>query len=350
LGPPTWSLARRARAVPPALAWVTTLGVMCPAAPASAAPLGAELAVERSAEAQDCPGSDELTVRVERILQRPLPKTHEPTDAELVRIAVEFARSSAGYTATLHFSGRKTGERHLLDRGAICEALADAVSVTIALSLDRELELQAARSESQAAGSPDEKPGAGSGRASPSVAPASAAAEPRMSGHAWDLSVLIEGGPALGFGAPAAFTLAEHLQARLRPSWLFDLGFHTVLPSTADSGAGGVRTSWLFGSARVCYVWGGDYAVGPCTLFGAGRLRGVGVGYRESRSDDLTWTALGGAVLAQGPLLGAAFWGLSGTLWGPLRRLTFSVENLGVVWRASPVSGGVMLGAGVRFR
>jgi hypothetical protein len=341
---------------------VIALGLMCPTAPAWAAPLGAELAVERSAEAQDCPGSVELTARVERILQRPLPKTHEPTDAELVRIAVEFARSSAGYTATLHFHGPKTGERHLLDRGASCEALADAVSVTIALSLDRELERQAARGESKAADSPGEKPEAESTRSVPSVAPAAtpgdrragssscAAAEARMSGHAWDLSVLIEGGPALGFGAPAAFTLAEHLQARLRRSWLFDLGFHTVLPGTSDSGAGGVRTAWLFGSARVCYVWGGDYSVGPCTLFGAGRVRGVGVGYRESRSDDLTWSALGGAVLAQGPLLGPAFWGLSGTLWVPLRRLTFSVENLGVVWRASPVSGAVMLGVGVRFR
>jgi hypothetical protein len=325
--------------------------MMCPAAPAWAAPLVAELAVERSADAQDCPGSAELTARVERILQRPLPKTNEPTDAELVRIAVEFARSSAGYTATLHFHGPKTGERHLLDRGASCEALADAVSVTIALSVDRELEQPAARGESKATGSPDEKPGAESTRrALPSVAAASAAAEPRLSGHAWDLSVLIEGGPALGFGAPAAFTLAEHLQARLRRGWLFGLGFHTVLPSTPDSGAGGVRTSWLFGSARVCYVWGGDYSVGGCTLFGAGRVRGVGVGYRESRSDDLTWSALGGTVLAQGPLLGPAFWGLSGTLWVPLRRLTFSVENLGVVWRAASVSGAVMLGAGVRFR
>jgi hypothetical protein len=320
---------------------VLALAVPCAATLARAAPLGAELAVERSAGAEDCPAGAELTARVERILQRPLPPNHP--DAEPLRIAVEFAKSSAGYTAALHFRGPKTGERHLLDRGGSCEALAEAVSVTIALSLDQQLEQRAAERESKAA--PDVGPKA------PRIGPKSSAAPPaRAPRGVWEAGMLVEGGTALGFGAPAAFALSEHAQARIRRRWLFDLGFHAVAPSTVSATTGRVRTSWLFGSARGCHVWGEDYLVGACALLGVGRLRGVGVGYHESRSDDLTWSAVGGAGTVQGPLVGPAFWALSGTLWRPLRSLTFSVQNAGVVWRASPVSGTVGLAVGVHFR
>jgi len=169
------------------------------------------------------------------------------------------------------------------------------------------------------------------------------------SGRAWDVRALIEGGPTFGFGEPGAFALGQQWLVRPWRSWLFGVGANAVLPTTTDAGAGRVRTSSVFGSVRGCGVWGASYSLGLCALFGAGRLRGVGVGYREPRSDDLTWTAAGAGLLAEGPLWGWVVWGLSGTLWVPLRSLTFSVENAGVVWRSSPVSGAISLGVGVHF-
>jgi hypothetical protein len=321
--------------------WVAGLFVACMSSRAGARALVPALTVERSAEALDCPDAAELLARVEHILGRSLPNPDRSPDSEHLRISVDFAKRSTGYVAALEFRGAKTGERNLLDRGGTCEALADAVSVTIALALDRELEAPAPPASVAAAESPPTPP--------PSAAVRPDARPPRSSVRAWDIRALVDGGPAFGFGQPGAFAIGQHLLVRWRQSWLFGVGANAILPTTTDAGEGKVRTSSVFGSVRGCYHWGESYSVGPCALFGAGRLRGVGVGYRESRSEDLTWTALGAGLLAEGPLYGWVVWGLSGTLWVPLRSLTFSVENAGFVWRSSPVAGTISLGVGVHF-
>jgi hypothetical protein len=317
--------------------------IACVASRVGASELVPALTVDRSPEAIDCPDGGDLMARVEHILQRPLPNPDRSPQPVRLHISVHFAKRSTEYTAALEFRGPKTGERHLLDRSESCEALADAVSVTIALALDRELEPSAPPTTARAE------------RSAPAPAPSvtsrtdSATPKPVPSARAWDVRALIEGGPTFGFGKPAAFALGQHLLVRFRRGWLLGVGANAVLPTTTDAGAGGVRTSSVFGSVRGCYLWGGSYSLGPCALFGAGRLHGVGLDFSEPRSDDLTWTAVGAGLLAEGPLWGWVVWGLSGTLWVPLRSLTFSVENAGVVWRSSPVSGAICLGVGVHF-
>jgi hypothetical protein len=319
---------------------LAALGVACVSSRLGASAPVPALTVERSSEALDCPDAAELLGRVEHILQRPLPNPDRSAEPERWRISVHFARHSAGYAATLEFRGPKAGERDLVDQGGSCEALADAVSVTIALALDQELEQPPPAAAQQSPPAPPPSAGFGTDSRPPQAA---------ASTRAWDVRALVDGGAAFGFGEPGALSLGQHLLVRGWRAWLFGIGANAVLPTTTDARTGKVRTSSVFGSVRGCYLWGRSYSVGPCALFGAGRLRGVGVGYSEPRSDDLIWTALGAGLLAQGPLYGWVVWGLSGTLWVPLRSLTFSVENVGVVWRGSPVSGAISLGVGVHF-
>ncbi len=304
------------------------LVVACVSSTVEASGLVPALTVQRSPEALDCPDGVELIARVEHILQRRLPGPEGSAISERLRISVDFVRRDNEYAATVEFRGPKTGERELGDHSGSCEALANAVSVTIALSLDRELE----------------QPGP-----PPSPRADSRPARAVTSTRAWELRALIDGGPSFGFGKPVAFALGQHLLVGWRRSWLFGVGANAVLPTATDGGSGKVRTSSVFGSVRGCYLWGDSYAVGPCALFGAGRLRGVGAGYQAPRSDDLIWTALGAGLLAEAPLYGWVMWGISGTLWVPLRSLTFSVQNAGVIWRSSPVSGAISVGVGVHF-
>jgi len=306
--------------------------------PAKCAPLGAALEVERESGAEDCPSSAELTSNVEHILQRSLASVPRPGEA--LRVSVRFTARTDEYSVQVRSLGAKPGERTLKDHGRSCAALAEAVSVAIALLLDKELE--AKQPEPAAA------KGAGVENPQPPVA-ANSAPESSPAAAALELRVSFEGGIALGLVAGSPPLLSEQLGVRLRQGWLFDAGFNAVLPGTLHFEEGEVRSTLLFASLRGCYTWGERFFVGPCALFGLGRLQGEGIGYKAVASQDLLWTAVGAGVVAQGPVWGRVFWGLSASLWVPTRESTFSVENLGIAWKSRIVAGSAGARVGVRI-
>ena len=308
--------------------------------PAAAAPLGAEIQVERAPSAGDCPSAAQLNAEVERILQRSL--SGAPSAQDALQVNVSFTSNGDEYAAQVRSLGAKPGERVLRDRGHHCEALAQAVSVTIALLLDKEL----ARLRPEAAPAP------------PALA-APKATSPAHTGGVVDtadttraarlaLRESVEGGYAAGLVGPGSMLLSEQIGVRLR-HWTFDAGFNAALPDTTHFAAGSVRSTLLFASLRGCYSWGERFSFGPCALLGLGRLRGVGIGYAQAQSQDLLWTAAGVGLVAEGPLWGRVFWGLSGQAWWPTRRSSFSVQNVGTAWESGTFAGALSARLGFRI-
>ena len=306
--------------------------------PAKCAPLGAALEAERESGAEDCPSSAELTSNVEHILQRSL--ASDPRAGEALRVSVHFTARTDEYSVQVRSLGAKPGERTLKDRGRSCAALAEAVSVAIALLLDKELEPKHPE--------PARPKATDAGKLAPPVA---AASEPESSTAATvlELRVSFEGGIALGLVAASPPLLSEQVGVRLRRGWLFDAGFNAVLPGSTRFQQGEVRSTLLFASLRGCYTWGERFFVGPCALLGLGRLQGVGIGYQVVAAQDLLWTAVGAGVVAEGPVWGRVFWGVSGSLWLPTRESTFSVENLGIAWKSPIVAGSAAARVGFRI-
>lgn len=259
-------------------------------------------------------------------------------------VNVDFSRGAGEYVARLAFRGPKRGERELSDRGATCEGLAEAVSVAIALTLDQAEEL----SEPDAAQIVVEK-APSEAALNPSERRDSGLQAPSRAGERLGVGALVESGPAFAFGSALAWSWGGRVQAFYR-GFALELGAHAVLPATTDASPGRLRTSWMFGEAAVCRRWGRDVSIGPCASFALGRVHGRGVDYETVREADLSWVAVGGGVGVQGPIVGPLVWGLAGTLWVPLRKLTFSVENGGAVWESAPISALFGASLGLRFR
>ena len=314
---------------------------------ATAAPLGATITVERSERASDCPDEPELTRQVERILQRPL---KDDSGAAELEVRVRFTWSRDQYLAYVLSRGPKPGERMLHDRGQSCAALAEAVSVAIALLLDKELEARV--SSAADSGSPARPANAELQKPAASERAPNDAAESNPArgrdGGALALRATLEGGLGSGLVGQSTALLSEELGVRFQPGFILDAGFNAALPGTTHFENGSVRTTLLFGSARACYLWGGVFSLGPCASFGVGRLRGVGIDYATNTSRNLTWSAVGVGAVAEGPVWGRVFWGISGTLWLPSRRSSFSVQNVGTAWESSAV--GAALGLRLGFR
>ena len=319
-------------------AYWLTLACCCISRPIWAAPLAAVIGVESSTEASQCPDSLTLTRNVERILQRRLSGS---VPADTLQVEVHFSATRESYSADVRSLGQKPGERRLTDRGRSCAALGEAVSVAIALLLDTELAQREAAANQRTAPPPAERP--------PPTPPASEP-PPRdvAQAAALELRAVVEGGVATRLLGQSSVLLSEQLGVRLQHHLTLDAGFNAVLPSTTRFDVGAVRTTLLFASLRACYTFGRRFTVGPCTWFGLGRLRGVGLDYASVMSRSLLWTALGAGVVAEGPLWGRVFWGLSGAVWVPTRQSTFSVENSGVAWGSSSV--GSTLSARLGFR
>ncbi|MEO8905405.1 MAG: hypothetical protein ABI488_23065 [Polyangiaceae bacterium] len=307
--------------------------------PSNAAPLGAEIQVEREPNASDCPRSAELTRAVEHILQRSLGTANAD---DTLQVRVLFAVNGDEYAAQVRSLSAKPGERALRDRGHGCSALGQAVSVAIALLLDKELEPRAPDPAPAKLAPPAPKTPSNTEGAPPDSA--SAQGQTQI-----ELRESLASGYAAGFVGPGALLLAEEIGVRVRRRWVVDAGFNAVLPGTTDYGAGSVRNTLLFASLRACYTWGDSVSVGPCALLGLGRLRGVGIGYPQAQAQDLLWTAAGLGLIAQGPVWGRVFWSLSGEGWAPTRRSSFSVQNRGTAWVSSALAGAVSGQLGFRI-
>jgi hypothetical protein len=326
--------------------FATCLASFVAVKPAAAAPLGATITVERSERANDCPDAPALTQQVERILQRSLAA---PSESDQLEVHVQFAYGKDEYYADVHSLGAKPGVRSLRDRGASCSALSEAVSVAIALLLDKELEQRVSGSESEHSSAPAARPQPLGHAPASAEREASSSASASGSGAAFALRASLEGGAASGLVGQTSPLLSEQVGVRVERSLLFDAGFSAVLPGTTQFDAHSVRTTLLFGSARACYLWGQTVSVGPCAAFGIGRLQGVGIGYPEAASQNLTWTAFAAGLVLEAPVWGRVFWDATGSVWLPTHRSSFSVQNAGTAWESSPAAATIALRLGFRI-
>lgn len=326
----------KARAVAAALAALGSLS-----ASALGAPLTATISVEASSEASDCPDREQLTREVEQILHRSLGSTAD--SGPVLEVSVRFSRARDGYTALVRSLGPKPGERELRDRGASCAALAEAASVAIALLLDKEL----AEPPTEPAPSPATAPAAPTTPIASKPMAAEGAAPSLPSQRHFELRPSFELGASTGLGSAPAAMGTLGLGVRLERALTLDLLVAAESTRSTEFAAGSVRTSLLLVALRGCYRWGNTVAVGPCLTLARGWLTGEGVGYAAAQSAELRWLGAGAGVVAEGPVWGRLSWLVTGTLWLPLQRSSFSLENGGTAWESSRLAG--TLGAGLAF-
>lgn len=264
----------------------------------------------RSESALGCPDSTGLRERV-RALRPEAPP-------EGLEIEIRFDREGQGYVATVQTAGRLQTTRVLHAPGPECEGLADATAVSVSLLLDL---------------LPDPPPAS---PPPPSPAPNSPPAPPKAPLGIW---FALGGGFSWQLPSRAGgFATTEALIAPL-PPLLFGLGGALSPTAPLEKGEAAVEVDLRFAFARACWVFGspGGVRAGGCALPAVGRLRGRGQGYALDREANRPWFALGGGVLAAGPLAGPVGWLAESTAFAPLGRESFSVEGLGRAYRTPPV-------------
>lgn len=306
---------------------------------AQAEPPGAALSqaavairVERSTEAKDCADEAELSRRVAQINAK-----GEAALPPGLRIEVRFDRRERELVAEVSTTGPKPGQRTLRDVGPSCDALSGGVAVAIALLLD-ELEQESATLPPPPP-SPEQ-------HSSPSP-PVEPTAEPLTpTAERWRLHLGAELGGGYGLGGAGTALGTPHVGVR-RGALRVDLAASATWPRTSGFDDGKLRTSLVYGSARACWLLGRGLPLGPCLLFGVGRLRGAGEGYGETRTASLPWTAAGLGLGAEVPLGDSWRVTLGATLWLPLERHSFSVQNRGTAWESAIVGG--ILSAGLEL-
>jgi len=293
---------------------VMALAAALAALPAVAEPLAAALTVTRTPAAADCPSAGELQVAIERIVQHPVASA---TGERLVA-DVRFDRGQAGLEALIRLAGAKQGERRLTDTGVGCSPLAQAVAVTLALLMDL---------------GPAPRP-------SPTPRAAS-----DSHGDLW-----LGGGAGIGLSAAPTLTVRVGVAASWA-RWSLRGSGGGVLPHEAKLAPGSVRVGLARGELLLCR----SLAAGPrarweaCAGGTAGWLWGHGQGYPVSTDAGFVWAAGGTALRVGGPLGSHWVWGVEAELLAPLRRHTFSIENVGVAYHSSPVAGQLELQIGARL-
>jgi hypothetical protein len=298
---------------------------------AVAAPLSAELSVERRPDAEDCPDVASLSRIVERIVSADAsgPLVHAGGE---VRAAVRFSRDAGIYRAALLLAGKREGERTLTDTGPTCTALGRAVGITLALLLDAGLD---ARPDRPATAAPT----------AVVVTPAAPSAVPTAP-RSTEGTLAVTVGPALGLvGAPALATGVAFVVGVKRRA-VVSLDGQYVAPRATALDEGEVDVALLSARLRLCGVLSPEAVirVGACAAGAAGALRGEGRGYAAAdTARTQTWLAAGGGLEATAALGHRLRAGVAADALAPLRKSTFSIANRGVAYQSSPVS--VMLAA-----
>ena len=285
-----------------------------------AAPLSAAILVSRAPQAADCPDTEQLATRVERIVGHSLASEGGPP-ALVVR--AEFTRLGGAYEANLQMSGAREGERVLRDPGASCEALADAVAVTTALMLD------ASKREPRAA------------EEATADAP-SWLDRLRLWGH-FGAGTGLGGGPTVVAGGGVEASLDALTSIAFGATWV---GPHT---HPLGSGAVDVRL-WYVELGGFRSLTGESLRFGPTALLMGGVLSGAGAGYSSSSSAALAWFAAGAGL--RGELGAGAHLRLCARALAlvPARNQSFSIGYVGTAYDSSPVAGVVEFIVSVKFR
>jgi hypothetical protein len=306
-------------------------------AAAEAVPVSAELSVERSSGAEDCPDRAALATMIVRILNVADGSGLVGPGGD-VRAEVQFARAPLGYRATLRLEGALVGERTLTDTGATCTALGRAVGITLALLLD----------PAQADPPGDAPPVVVAVSSPPPVlAPTATAPAGVTAGF-----LAVTGGSALGLVGPPSAAGGLELDLRFgRHFWLQVAGqYVTGRSSPFDTGS--VEVALVAARLRLCGVLNRALArvlVAACLAGLGGQLRGEGSGFPSSNAAEMAWFGAGGGVQASSVLGDRWLLGAGVDLIAPLGSYTFSVENRGVAYRSNAVSATLQLSIGVKI-
>ena len=296
------------------------------------------LHVERASGAEACDDVTALRLRIERIFGtarlRMLPAESGP-------LSVSFRRTTDGrLSARLATAGAKVGQRELSDPGPSCEALSEAVGVAIAVLFDGMLtETPPKPVDAPRDRNIGDRSRAASHEANPKIQAAARADRLRAS---------VEVGAGLGLVADVSLHLGGWLGVRAGP-FVLDAGGNVDLSPSRDFAGGSLRTSLWYGTLRGCWLFGRSISVGPCAQLGLGLVHGAGQDYAETRTSSLTWTAAGAGLLGAAPLGRHAYLTLAATAWVPTRRLTLSVQNVGIAWESSTVAVSLAAGFGASW-
>jgi hypothetical protein len=306
--------------------------VLLRAALVVAAPLTADLGVERAAGAEDCPDASALEAMIARILDAPVGARPIGAAGGEVRASVAFSRSAAGYQATLRLSGAKEGQRTLTDTGPRCAALGRAVSITMALVLDTGEELA--------------PPPAPSVTVVAAIAPPPPPAPRTLTSGVLSLT----GGPAFGVVGPPSVTGGVELDVGVGRRLHLQVSGQYVAPRSTAFDMGAVNVGLLTAGLGICGVLNDPEAsvhVGVCAWGARGRLRGSGTGFpAANEAHALTYWGVGGGLQVHGPLTRRFILGAEADVLIPVRSYTFSVGNRGVAFQSDGVAGMLHLAVG----
>ena len=270
------------------------------------AQLSAAIVVSRASDARDCPDTEHLAARVERITGSPL----GAVESAATTLRADFSRAGNAYQAKLQLTGSREGERVLRDESPTCEPLADAVAVATALLLD-----PASR---------------------PPVAREAPEKEPR-----W-LAVWLSGrfGAGAGIVGGPGWMAGGGVEASLGPLTLLEIGAAVMGPQESPLGVGAVEVRlWFLELGVFRSLTGERFKLGPSVQFMAGALQGAGAEYPVTSSASLTWLAMGAGLRADfavGPRLRL---GARSLVVVPARKQSFSVGYVGTAYESSPVAG-----------
>jgi len=236
--------------------------------PAGAAELaGAELNVDSSPSAYDCPDAATLAQLAIALGSPPA------TPGEALRLGVHFQRGAEGYVAVIEASGRKQGTRELQNSSTTCAPLAQAVSVVLAVLTDL-----IPPSDDVPALIPPPRP-----------APAAPPPERPL--------LTFAAGPDFGIvyglvGRAATATTAVKVRVRYEAAEL-ELGALWSTPHYESVPPGIVSLSLLAETALGCLWLGGDsrVTVGGCVGLGLGSMLGAGSGYDHNGNASAVWAA-----------------------------------------------------------
>jgi hypothetical protein len=270
------------------------------------AQLSAAIVVSRAPGAGDCPDTQQLGARVERITASPLVSSESAATV----VHADFSRAGNAYEAKLQLTGGREGERVLRDESPTCEPLADAVAVATALLLDPASRPPAPRESSEPAAS-------------------------------W-VSIWLSGrfGAAAGVVGGPSWIAGGGLQASLGPLTLIELGGALTGPQENRLGTGAVEVRlWFVELGAFRSLTGERFKVGPTLHLMAGALRGEGAQYPVTSSVSLTWLAVGAGVRADFALAPGLRLGARSRVVLPLQSHVFSVGYVGTAYESSVIAG-----------
>ena len=265
-------------------------------AAAGAVPVSAELSVERSSGAEDCPDRAALATMIIRILNGADGSGLAGPGGD-VRAEVQFARAPLGYQATLRLEGARVGERTLTDTGATCTALGRAVGITLALLLD----------PAQADPPGDARPVAVAVSSPPPVL-ARPRRRRRVSPRVSWPSRAVRRSASSGLPPPRAVSSSNLLFERR--FWLQVAGqYVTGRSSPFDTGS--VEVALVAARLRLCGVLNRALArvlVAACLAGLGGQLRGEGSGFPSSNAAEMRGSAPAAASRPAACLAVAGCW------------------------------------------